>query len=871
MTESQRRSHCDRLLARKKLFNLLLASCALLSGQVVGIAAPWSSDVAVEIFGEEFLSENVLDVRQQVALLPDHEAFALLSDWVLPGALHLSFRSGGEFTPVGVTGTGFSEVDGSGWTLVSPVVDLLDVAARTGRLQELRDRVALIPTTQGDFQSRSKTALLVLLSLELNDLPAARKYFDVFYEAVKNSDPVEMYEQWPETLVADRCVRKFPDFADVGDLLNLLMKQRVLKSRPKGAGVWFSYWASLTRRYQYRQTLERTARLSESVHSDEPVTDLISVTRERGKSRGQGVPLSTWSWNGSSCQHIVGHDEDYLLFRSPLRGNFQVEADLQAPGNVHVLTAGTLFGPRNKFELVTGDFRSGPVIQKVDPPFTKDNPWIRYRATVHDGVVKTWLHGRLVDEKYVSPDFDPWVGIRSWGRSSGVFRDLRITGSPKIPASVEISSPACANGWYAYHEDSVGDVGSSARWTLAGDATDEAGIQISGWRRTSTAGSYEESLLRYFRPLIEDGSVEYEFFYKPGELHVHPALGRLAIMLEPEGVRLHRITDGKYDRTSLSPDNLFEAKEQEIAVRPLPLKADEWNRLRLSIVDWSLVVALNDESILALDLEATNSRHFGLFHFSDRTGVRVRRVVMRGDWSRELPQVASQQLADGQPQKLDDDLKKFCPAFNHDFGQEGLSEEFFSTGGSSRGQFQSGANGLTHIQRGEGKYTQSQLNVAFRMHRDLDVTAAFADLVLPSLDNSSCELTLSCEGGYQVSIRRRWQMPDPHRLAVTWAFPAKPGTEAANAGAVSRSYENFPTEISGGRFRIARRGDTVHVLVAEYDSDEFRVLTSRTIETIGERPAEVLCVSSRTSLRRHRSPGKAFDSRLMSCFCCRIW
>ena len=840
MTESQRRGHCDRLLARKRLFNLLLALCALLSGQVVGVAAPWSSDVAVEIFGEEFLSENVLDVRQQVASLPDAEAFALLSDWVLPGALHLSFRPGGEFTPVNVAENGLTEVDGSGWTLVSPVVDLMDVAVRTGRLKELRDRVALIPTMQDDLQSRSKTAPLMLLSLELNDLPAAGKYFDVLYEAVKNSDPVEMYEQWPETLVADRCVRKFPDFADVGDLLNLLMKQRVLKSRPKGADVWFSYWASLARKYQYRQTLRRAAGLPGSIQSDQPVTDLISVTRERGKSRGRGIPLSTWSWDGAACRHIVGHDEDYLLFRSPLRGNFQVEADLQAPGSVHVLTAGTLFGPRNKFELVTGNFRTGPVIQKVDPPFTKDNPWIRYRATVHDGVVKTWLHGRLVDEKYVSPDFDPWVGIRSWGRSSGVFRDLRITGSPTIPASVEISSPACANGWYAYHEDSVGEVGSSARWMLSGEATDESGIQISGWRRTSTAGSYEESLLRYFRPLIENGAIEYEFFYKPGELHVHPAFGRLAIMLEPDGARLHRITDGKYDRTSLSPDNLFEANEQGIAVRPLPLKADEWNRMRLSIVDWSLVVALNDEPILALNLEATNSRHFGLFHFSGRTGVRVRRVVMRGDWPRELPPVASQQLADGLPQKLDGDLKKFGPAFNYDFGHEGLAEEFFSTGGSSSGQFQSGANGLTHIQRGEGKYTQSQISVAFRMHRDLDVAAAFDDLVLPSSKNSSCELILNCEGGYQISIRRQWQETDPHRVVVTWVFPAKPGTEAANAGAVSRSYENFPTEILGGRFRIARRGDTVHVLVAEYDSDEFRVLTSRTIETIGERPAEIL-------------------------------
>ena len=47
----------------------------------------------------------------------------------------------------------------------------------------------------------------------------------------------------------------------------------------------------------------------------------------------------------------------------------------------------------------------------------------------------------------------------------------------------------------------------------------------------------------------------YEFFYTPDgdAVMTHPALGRLAFLLQPEGVRVHWITDGDVDSTGL-PD-----------------------------------------------------------------------------------------------------------------------------------------------------------------------------------------------------------------------------------------------------------------------------------------------------------------------------
>ena len=73
---------------------------------------------------------------------------------------------------------------------------------------------------------------------------------------------------------------------------------------------------------------------------------------------------------------------------------------------------------------------------------------------------------------------------------------------------------------------------------------------------TGSAGDLSLSgLLRYQRPLMEDGSIEYEFFYDPDHFETHPALDRLAFILDPSGIREHWIGDGRYDRTDLAPDN----------------------------------------------------------------------------------------------------------------------------------------------------------------------------------------------------------------------------------------------------------------------------------------------------------------------------
>ena len=60
----------------------------------------------------------------------------------------------------------------------------------------------------------------------------------------------------------------------------------------------------------------------------------------------------------------------------------------------------------------------------------------------------------------------------------------------------------------------------------------------------STPSEAAQSLLSYHRPLRDGDVLSYEFLYEPGQVMVHPALDRLAFLLEPAGVRLHWMTTG---------------------------------------------------------------------------------------------------------------------------------------------------------------------------------------------------------------------------------------------------------------------------------------------------------------------------------------
>jgi hypothetical protein len=220
----------------------------------------------------------------------------------------------------------------------------------------------------------------------------------------------------------------------------------------------------------------------------------------------------------------------------------------------------------------------------------------------------------------------------------GAIRDLRITGNPAVPDVLKLSEEPDLNAWRADYYNYDIPLDGGALWQKNGE-------EIVGSLYDGAPGSMREHVLQYHRPLLEDGEVDYEFFYAPLKVEVHPAIDRLVFLLEPDGVKLHILTDAQFERNGLKPENKHPLPAAANLVNQLPLKKNGWNQMRVAVAGDQVTLTLNGQPIARYTLDAENTRIFGLFRYIDATEARVRNVSYRGDWARTLPPVLEQELA----------------------------------------------------------------------------------------------------------------------------------------------------------------------------------------------------------------------------------
>src|SRR5438132_9864409 len=233
---------------------------------------------------------------------------------------------------------------------------------------------------------------------------------------------------------------------------------------------------------------------------------------------------------------------------------------------------------------------------------------VEYRLVVKDATMTTFVNGQQIHTEKLPLNPDPWLAIETHdGRQNGIVQNFQILGSPTIPRSIDLAQGAALDGWSAaYYGENVADgspglnrgrAAPTSQWSRQGD-------EIVASKLPRCEGSFRESVLQYHRPLLDDCEVEYEFFYEPGKTEVHPAIDRLALLLRPEGVQIHRLTDAQYDRTGLAPDNATPLPGS----KPVPLKAGEWNKLKLTLAGDRVAVEVNGVEIGRTELTPTNQR-----------------------------------------------------------------------------------------------------------------------------------------------------------------------------------------------------------------------------------------------------------------------
>jgi tetratricopeptide (TPR) repeat protein len=363
----------------------------------------------------------------------------------------------------------------------------------------------------------------------------------------------------------------------------------------------------------------------------------------------------------------AGRGSGDLVLATPLGGTYTVEARLRGQSTTVgvgglLVQAGQFSQPNYDNGRPTNATRTfiqfaGPGTLAVNREFPQLSPDMAHRATIDVSPerVRYSLDGHIITEEKGRPT--PWVTLRS--ARGGLISGLKIAGSPVIARSVKLVEEDDLRQWSAafygesmqarksatpprdmnepYYDAPVNRV----RNTQEFDWEARDGVIIGTLREREGSSFADEpwpSRLSFLRPLADDETLSYEFYYRRDFEAVHPAIGRLVFWLDADRVRLHWMTDRpEFDPTGLSIDNLADDPAMNVADGPLPLKADDWNAMRLTLRDGRVALTLNGKKIAERALEAENDRMFSFFRFKDRTSARVREVTLTGDWPDKLP------------------------------------------------------------------------------------------------------------------------------------------------------------------------------------------------------------------------------------------
>ncbi|MCA9048546.1 MAG: DUF1583 domain-containing protein [Planctomycetaceae bacterium] len=768
------------------------------------------------IFAESHIDRTWLS-EASFSRMPPRERFESLAQQVLPQPGRPTFRLNGRFVS-----NRHDEMDANprftcGVDIMCPAIELIDAARQCGRLGQLAEQIEGTATPEV-LQQYQKAALIFLVHVARNDIPEARTAFDRVMDSALKLDRDTANARWPAVLMLRaafphqelrRTVTEF--FFSVHFNLNAYVPDPELD-------VLNDHLSALSAMAAVADdastpTIE-SADSPQWIDPGRPTSSWCAFSYSDAACYALGRPMVQWYVTGHRAEKLSGHEIDYLMFRSPLRGNYEIECDFTSGSgeSIGFMLAGTHLSPNaDGTGLSLGNARKHFRKQSFDVPLTKLQKWSRYRAVCRDGILTQYINGLPVSVQPSGPDDDPWFAVRSWRRSEGQVRDLRIVGHPRIPEEVLLCSKAELDGWTPYFEEGFG---TSGNWS--GVTTDNGRAEIRGQRRPDLAGMSVEKLLRYWRPLLEDGTLTLEFFYQSGEFEVHPALDRTAFLLSPAGIRLHEITSRQHELSSLDPENMTDRPDERRGPEQLPFINAAWNRLRLDLRESLLQIFLNDVLICEHQLTTQPPPIFGLFHFCDRSGVRVRNVLWRGDWPKQLPPISEQTLADQSFREIERRIASLPKVLQHRF-QSAADDDLFDTTAVESG-LSSVSTGLAAKHSGGGTL---EVPVSLQVIGDFDIVAEFENL----------DINMPIPR-WQAGIGLRLKFDDElsHRCSLFRGVARNPDTRRVSfylssdrpdeSRRLSGSY--LVEESDSGRLRIARVNSTLCGFYASGDSPHYR-------------------------------------------------
>lgn len=584
-----------------------------------------------DLIGEDVLALSAESILAEAQSRPALERYQKLVQWVLPSPDHPRIRLAGAFTPSYPAPTK-SESPGpprrqSGGELVAPVLAMVETAKEIGKLGELQKQVA-----QGHAaDDPAALALLTLIDLAQGDDSGATSKLKRLASLIgKESPRGPEYDRWRGLVATAKAVERPAPRADALAVLKIAADHAAQRAKTYDLSrapdhAWPRQIAHLIARAEDEPKLENQAPAS---------APWATATRTAAFTRGGGFPVAHWRQTGDTITHLPGHDFDFLYLNTPLKGDFQLDCEITAAvgREIHVMFAGVCYGlsadaaslDRSRY----GDFLPP---QAIMPPLDKKSEWHALKLVVRDKRMTLSIDGRKLTTASAPDDRDPWIALFSEALGASSVRKPAITGKPQVSESLALSKRPDLDGWDSdeYGEFTLGD---AAGWRKAGD-------EIKGRLHDNLPLGFRlESTLRHHRPLLEDDRVTYEFFYEPGMTMVHPALGRQVFLIEPEGLKIHWLTDGAFERTGLAPDNSHDEPDHRRGPASPPLKPKAWNTLAMAVKGDTVSITLNGQLIHEGPIAPSNARTFAFFHYAEAVDARIRGVTLEGNWPRQPPQ-----------------------------------------------------------------------------------------------------------------------------------------------------------------------------------------------------------------------------------------
>lgn len=767
---------------------------------------------------EPVLSDNVRQLIERTVDLSAEERFEHLAKWILPSSTRSGFRMNGEFLQTdALPGSQRKLQQATCEGILSPCFALIRTAEESGRLDDLRKRIEAIPDPTVPSQLRAKLAMLLMVRSAQRDQETAAALCARLSQEVRVRTENLNGQWWPETLALAWGMQHIQNRTELLELATSIYDPQIGQNRWSGTTAWDIFvagcYASL-----------RVEKVGESpVSADEP--DVFKLWKPASvitaNSRGNGYPREVWQRHGNAIHKVVGHENDYLYFPVPLNGNFEVSCDVSGfyYRETQVAWAGLYASHYWKVEEAEIGGIRGQTLVPLQPPLTYPDDWLTCRITVKDGVVRHFISGRLMLERTVPQGHFPWLALRTYRLSRGSVQNLTVTGEPQIPASVAMLADPDLEGWFSYFQDRVADAADQHSWRS--EVADDGTRELLHATTPELPDAAAESLLLYHRPMMEDGVIDYEFYYEPGRTIVHPALDRMSFLLEPDGVKTHWITDGRFQRDDLAPANVSGTNTPADKI-PLPLRASEWNRMQVSLKNDVVQLHLNGEPIIQAALAAGNRRQFGLFHFADQSSVRVRNMQWTGEWSRSVDPAVFPPTVRANVAAIEDAVEKLPQSFHHEFRNSSLPHGVFV---KKTGAIVPTVEGVHAECVSENGWRQTDLSVSLEIGGDFDLQATFRDLKCSDQGNVGAQMmaTLASTGQEVRIARNRFTKGDEMMKCQIGSIKVNGQWQYTDTWSKLASTE--------GIFRLVRLSDKLHYLFAESASSGFRLIHTETIGT----------------------------------------